>query len=223
LVLAGGGDELAAIVFDVYRRARALSSQRGGREWSSPYDVDRNGIVLGEGAAILTIESMARARTRGATILAEIEGYTTFAVPAPPYDWPAEARTAVAPLRRLLDAAGVDLVCGAANSSRRLDACETDLFGRLVDEHIGGVCVTSIKGAVGEFGAAGALSAAATCLALHEQTVPPLCHLREPEPNALLRFAASRSAAQPINRALLCGMARGGAGAALLLRKRQTD
>ena len=92
VVLAGGGDELAAIVFEVYRRARALSSQRGGPEWSSPYDVGRNGIVLGEGAAILVLESPARARARGATILAEVEGYATFGVPAPPYDWPAEAR-----------------------------------------------------------------------------------------------------------------------------------
>jgi 3-oxoacyl-[acyl-carrier-protein] synthase II len=219
VVLAGGGDELAPILFEVYRRARALASQRGGPEWSSPYDVDRNGIVLGEGAAVLVLESPARARARGATILAEIDGYATFGVPASAYDWPAEAGAALAPLRRLLGVDGVDLVCGAANSSRRLDACECDLFGRLVAEQIGGVRVTSIKGAVGEFGAAGALNTAVACLALHEQMVPPLCHLRNPEPSAALRFAASRGAAQPIKRVFLCGLGRGGAAAALLLRR----
>jgi 3-oxoacyl-[acyl-carrier-protein] synthase II len=219
LVLAGGGDELAAIVFDAYRRARALSSQRGGPEWSSPYDAGRNGIVLGEGAAILVLESLAQARARGATVLAEIEGYVALGVPAPPYAWPADARAALAPLRRLLAADGADLVVGSGNSSRRLDACEIDLFGRLAGERAGDVRVTSIKGAIGEFGAAGALSTAAACLALHEQTVPPLCHLSKPEPNALLCFAAGRGEAQPIKRVLLCGLARGGAGAALLLRK----
>lgn len=219
LVLAGGGDELAAIVCEVYRRAHALSSQRGGAEWSSPYDVARNGIVLGEGAAILVLESPARARARGAAILAEIEGYTSFGVPAPAHDWPAAARAAVAPLGRLLDGAGVDVVCGTANSSRRLDACEVDLFGHLLEAQVGGAWVTSIKGAVGEFGAAGALSAAAACLALREQRVPPLCHLRVPEPSAVLRFAAGRGEPRPLSRALLCGLSRGGATAALLLRK----
>ncbi|MGD0948361.1 MAG: beta-ketoacyl synthase N-terminal-like domain-containing protein [Candidatus Binatia bacterium] len=218
LVLAGGGDEMAGIVFDVYRRARALSSQRGGPEWSSPYDAGRNGIVLGEGAAIVALESPARACARGATILAEVEGYAVFGVPSPPYDWPTEARAALAPLRRLLGADGVELVCGSGNSSRHLDACEIDLCGRLFEPG-SGACLTSIKGAVGEFGAAGALSAAATCLALHEQIVPPLCHLREPDAGPSLRFAASLGEAQPINRALLCGLARGGAGAALLFRK----
>jgi 3-oxoacyl-(acyl-carrier-protein) synthase len=219
LVLAGGGDEMAAIVFDVYRRARALSSQRGGLEWSSPYDVGRNGIVLGEGAAIVVLESPARACARGATILAEVEGYAVFSVPSPPYDWPTEARAALAPLRQLLGADGADLVVGSGNSSRRLDTCEIDLFGRLAGERAGGVRVTSIKGAIGEFGAAGALSTAVACLALHEQTVPPLCHLSKPEPNAPLRFAAGRDEAEPIKRVLLYGLARGGAGAALLLRK----
>jgi 3-oxoacyl-[acyl-carrier-protein] synthase II len=209
---------MAGIVFDVYRRARALSSQRGGPEWSSPYDAGRNGIVLGEGAAIVALESPARACARGATILAEVEGYAVFGVPSPPYDWPTEARAALAPLRRLLGADGVELVCGSGNSSRHLDACEIDLCGRLFEPG-SGACLTSIKGAVGEFGAAGALSAAATCLALHEQIVPPLCHLREPDAGPSLRFAASLGEAQPINRALLCGLARGGAGAALLFRK----
>jgi 3-oxoacyl-[acyl-carrier-protein] synthase II len=222
LILAGGGDDLAAIVFDVYRRARALSSQRGGPEWSSPYDSARNGIVLGEGAAIVVLEPSARARARGATIFAEVEGYAAFGVPSPPYDWPTEARAALTPLRRLLGTDGAELVCGSGNSSRRLDACEIDLYGGL-SEPGNGACLTSIKGAVGEFGAAGALSAAATCLALHEQTVPPLCHLRAPDAGTSLRFAANLGAAQPINRALLCGLARGGVGAAVLLRKKQKD
>lgn len=222
LVLAGGGDEFGGIVFDAYRRARALSSQCGGPEWSSPYDADRNGVILGEGAAMLVMEPVERARARGARVHAQIDGYATFGVPAGTYDWPARAPDALGPLQRLLGgaepAAGSRLICGAGNSSRRLDACEIDLFSRLFGEVAGGVWLSSIKGAVGEFGAAGALSAAAACLALGEQAVPPLCHLRVPEGNTALRFAARRRVAQPLEQAVLCGIARGGAGAAIVFR-----
>jgi 3-oxoacyl-[acyl-carrier-protein] synthase II len=223
VVLAGGGDGLSPVVCEVYRRARALSAQHGGREWSSPYDVGRNGIILGEGAAMLVLESTARARARGAPIYAEIDGNAAFGVPAPPYDWPAQARAALPVLRHLVSSgsnapAAVDLICAGANSSRRLDACELDVFSELFGKHADAMHLTSIKGAVGEFGAAGALTAAAAALALHTQTVPPLCHLETPESGVPFRFAA-QAEARPINRALLCGFAHGGAGAALVLHR----
>lgn len=215
VVLAGGGDELGGIVLETAFRGRALSGQRGGEEWSSPYDRDRNGKVFGEGAAMLALESLEHARARGAAILATIEADVAFGVRAPAYDWPASGAEAAAPLRRLCGEAGVDLVVGAANSSRRLDACELSCFGAL-----GGTpWVTSIKGAVGEIGGGGALSLAAACLALHEQTVPPLALLRTPAPAQGLRLAERTGAAAPLQRALVSGLARGGAGIALLLRR----
>ncbi|MBI4517701.1 MAG: hypothetical protein HY699_17990 [Deltaproteobacteria bacterium] len=219
VVLAGGGDELAGIVCDIYRRAGALSGQHGGDEWCSPYDAGRNGVVLGEGAAMLALESAERARVRGARVYAEIEGDANFSVGAPPYQWPARAPAARVPLRRLLGDLPVGLICGSANSSRQLDACELDLFAGVFGGLAGGVYLTSIKGAIGEFGAAGALSAAAACLALHHQAVPPLCNLRQAEPGAPFLFAGGRGQAQPLGRALLCGLGRGGTGAALLFRR----
>ncbi len=215
VVLAGGGDELADIVSDIYRQGRVLSGSRGGPPWCSPYDAARNGLVLGEGAAMLALESRARARARGAAIIAEIEADAIFSVPSSRFDWPRRARAALAPLRRALAGQPVDLICGGANSTRALDACELDLFAQLGGAE---VSLTSIKGAIGESGAAGALSAAATCLALREQVVPPLCHLQTPAAHAGLRLAAQRGEARPLQRALLCGLARGGAGAALVLR-----
>ncbi len=217
VVLAGGGDELSPILLHAYRRARALAGQRGGREWSSPYDAGRSGVVLGEGAAMLVLEPIVAARGRGATIYATIADTHSFSVAAPRYDWPAHADTALAPLRELLAGDTVDLVCGSANSSRRLDRCELALFASLLDGHAAHVSLTSIKGAVGEFGAAGALTVATGCLALHQQAVPPLCNLHMPEPGAPFHFVPGRAAAARLRRALVCGLARGGAGVALSL------
>jgi 3-oxoacyl-[acyl-carrier-protein] synthase II len=223
IMLAGGGDELDHVVFDVYRRARALSSQRGGAEWCSPYDAERNGIVLGEGAAMLVLEPAARAHARGATVYAEIVDSLLFSVPSPPYEWPASAERAFWPLQRLLSAAHVepeeiDLVCGAGNSLRRLDAYEIDLCARVAAGRPDALTLTSIKGAIGEFGAAGALTTAAACVALHEQTIPPLCNLRASAAAGGVRLAADCGTAQALRAGLVSGVARGGASAALLLR-----
>jgi 3-oxoacyl-(acyl-carrier-protein) synthase len=234
VVLAGGGDELEKVVIDAYRRFGALSGQRGGPEWCSPYDVERNGLVLGEGAAIVVLESLAAARQRGATVYAEIEDVTRFAVRAPLYDWPRSAPAAVEPLQRLLaqgpqrgaadggtlDTSNrLDLVCGAANSSRRLDACELDVLAGLFGETAATVTLTSIKGAIGEWGAAGAMTAVAACMALHTGRTPPLCNLRRAPADALFHFAPRAAMPQRLQRALLFAMARGGAAVAMVLRK----
>lgn len=220
VAVVGGGDELAAVTHDIHRRARTLSPRGRGLAWSSPYDAHRNGLVLGEGAAMLVLESATRAAERSAKAYASIEGAAQFAVVTPPYDWPRIARSALTPLRRLLaDGRQPDLICGAANSSRRLDACELDLYGRLMGESASGVWLTSLKGSIGEFGGAGAFGVAAACLALDTGTVPPLCHLRDPGPSVPFRFARPRSVRQSLTRALVCGIARGGSGAALSLVK----
>jgi 3-oxoacyl-[acyl-carrier-protein] synthase II len=226
VVIAGGGDELAEIVAATYRDYRALSSQRGGPEWCSPYDVDRNGVILGEGAAMLVLESAERARGRAAPVYAEVADYESFGVAASAYDWPAGALAAVPQLRALLGRclrspsnAGVDLVCGSANSSRRLDACELDLLARLFGEAAMRVALTSIKGAIGEFGAAGALTAAATCLALRHEMVPPLCNLRRAPAAAPFHFAAPVAERRAMKSALMVSIARGGSSVALLFQR----
>ena len=215
VVLAGGGDELAPIVAETCFRARVLSGQHGGPECCRPYDRLRNGLVLGEGAAVLVLESLEHAQGRGATVLAQIETTRSFAVPAPLYDWPADASAAVEPLQHLITSRDVDLIVGSANAARRIDSCEIGLFSRVSSCAV----VTSIKGAIGEFGAAGALSLAAACVALREQLVPPLCHLQTPDPVLGSRLAARTGASARLDRVLVCGLARGGAVAGLLLRR----
>lgn len=218
IVIAGGGDELAAVVAHVYRLAGALSGSRGGTEWSSPYDAARNGVVLGEGAAMLVLESLDQACAAGRRAYAEIAAAEGFSVPAARYDLPRDAGACSARLPPGFGSGGqIDLVIGSANSSQRADALEIAVYDELAAGSEPAPWLTSIKGAVGEFGAAGALSVAAGCLALHEQTVPPLCHLQDPATRAL-RLAVEPQAA-PLRRVLCAGFARGGAAATVLLER----
>lgn len=213
VVLAGGGDGLTPILVEAYHRGRALAAQRGGREWASPYDRERSGIVLGEGTAMLVLESLESARRRGVAVYAVLTAVRDYSVAAPRYTWPPRA-DAAAPLLAPLVGDDVDVVFGGGNSSRRLDSCELALFARLFAGRAG-VAVTSIKGAIGESGAAGALTVAAACLALRAQAVPPLCHLITADTEAPFRFVAGRAAPAALRAALVSGLARGGSGIAL--------
>ena len=221
VVVAGGVDEIARPAIIGYARFRALSSQRGGPEWCSPYDERRNGLVLGEGAAMLVLETTEHAKRRGVRPYAELDGVSCFAVSAPPYDWPAAAPAAVARVRECVAGTPVDVVFGSANSSRRLDTCELDVLGAAFGDAAVGLPVTSIKGATGEFGAAGALTAAAACLALRHGVVPPLCHLRDPLPGTRC-LLSQRALTRPLRSALMLSLARGGAVAALPFRRPQS-
>jgi len=223
VVLAGGGDELGKIVWATYRDLRALASQRGGRDWCSPYDVGRSGLVLGEGAGILVLESAQHAESRRARPYAAIEDEVSFGVRSSIYDWPSDGEAIAVELRRPCSdptpapEPTVDVVFGSANSTRRLDQLEVDALSRLFGEAAGMVTVTSIKGAVGEFGGAGALTAAAVALSLHTGVVPPLCNLEQPLSSGL-QFAGRAAMETHPRRALQLSVARGGAVSATLFR-----
>lgn len=223
VVLAGGGDELGKIVWQTYAELRALASQRGGRDWCSPYDVQRSGLVLGEGAGMLVLESPERARQRGATAYAAVEDDICFGVTSPLYDWPTRGEDVATALRPFCfaptstDEPPVDVVFGSANSSRNLDQLEVHALMRLFGEAASMIGVTSIKGAVGEFGGAGALTAAAAVLSLRNGHIPPLCNLEEPIVGGL-RFVTTATRQTRPGRALQLGVARGGAVSATLFR-----
>jgi len=228
VLLTGGGDEIAPILFHVFKDLGLLSPAggRGGREWSSPFDRDRNGFVMGEGAAILVLERREHARVRGARVYAELAGYATQSVPASPHDWPAPGAAAPDELVRQLAALGwhagrgTDLVISGANSTPRLDAFEAAHLAALLAPAAGRTLVTSIKGSVGEFGAAGALAAAAGALAIHTGEPPRLGALRAPDPTCDLRLATPDCIAPAggFDHALVSITPRGGGCLTLLLR-----
>ncbi len=238
VLLAGGGDELAPITRRIYTELGLLSPDDGGEEWSSPFDRRRNGFVVGEGAAMLVLESARHAAARGARILAELVGHTSEHLAASPHDWPPlavaahaegtrrdlaalgfppDARAARTALSRPADA--TILVVSCANSTPHLDRVEAMRLAAILGETSAQTIVTSLKGAVGEFGAAGALGAAAAVLALAHGDVPRMGALGIPDPECTLMLADRRT---PIPRALEAALVtatpRGGGTITLLFR-----
>lgn len=237
VLLAGGGDELAPIMRDMYRDLGLLSPDDGGEEWSSPFDRRRNGFVMGEGAAILVLESERHAATRGARVLAELAGHVEQSLAASPHDWPSVAAAADGePTRRGLAALGFPtgsevtgtpgagaavLAVSCANSTRALDRVDAARLAAVLGTAAARTTVTSIKGAVGDFGSAGALGAAAAVLSLARGDVPRMGQLGAPDPDCTLTLADRRAGAPPqgFGAALVSATPRGGGAMMLFFRR----
>jgi 3-oxoacyl-[acyl-carrier-protein] synthase II len=169
--LAGGADELDDILFDVLGDAGGLS-----RAAPRPLDPLADGRALGEGAAVLVLEPAAAASRRAARAYAEIAPHPGFGVRAPVHGLPADPAPIAERLGELLAAA--DVVVAAASGLPALDRVEAAAIARAAAGRP--IAVTAPRGAIGDFGAAGALGVAAAALVLHERTVPPTAGCRLP-------------------------------------------
>jgi 3-oxoacyl-(acyl-carrier-protein) synthase len=212
--VVAAGEELSEIVFRTLKEFGHLSPRRRGRERSSPFDAQANGPVLGEGAAGVVVETLGSARRRGARLRATIARVERFAVPAPsPHLWPhpeAAAQSTVLPRTPNPDV----VFCGADSSPER-DRLELSLLKSLVPA---GRLVYSLAGALGSHASQGLSTLVAAVLALESGTVPPLAGLEQPPPDVELRFPRSLQRGE-WSRALVLGVARGGAGALIELTR----
>jgi 3-oxoacyl-[acyl-carrier-protein] synthase II len=180
-VLAGGVDELSECLHHGYLRFGALSASGAAR----PFDVHRDGLLLGEGATFLVVEREDRARARGARVYGVLAGSASANAPAPPTAYPADPRPLARCYARALEAArlapdAIGWVSACANGTRPLDGLEAVALGLALRDAPAGTPVSSLKGALGDGMAGGATRAAAGLLALEAGLIPATAGLLTP-------------------------------------------
>src|SRR5262249_51996287 len=196
IVLAGGADSrLDPLLILAYSALGALSpAQRSPEEVSRPFDGQRDGFVLGEGAGVLVLEELEHARRRGAEIYAEVLGlgssFDAYSVTKPDPEARGAARAIAAALKEArVDPHDVDYVNAHGTSTRLNDLMETAAVKRVFGEGARALPLSSIKSMVGHLiGAAGAVEAVALALTLRHGALPPTINLTHPDPECDLDY-----------------------------------
>lgn len=214
-VLTGGYDAISELVFVGFDSLQAATPEK-----CRPFDNGRTGLVLGEGAAILALENFDAAEARGANILAEVVGYglsTDNHHLTQPNPSGSGARQAMerALASANLQPAAVDYINAHGTATPFNDAAE----GKAIAELFGSVPVSSTKGMMGHsLGAAGAIEAVISILALREQLLPPNINFRDSDPALGLDVVANTSRAASIRTVLSNSFGFGGTNASVILQ-----
>jgi 3-oxoacyl-[acyl-carrier-protein] synthase II len=220
-ILAGGGDIVSEFQFNVLSRFRTLSPLNGEPEGIRPFDVRRNGIVVGEGAGVLCLESLESAAARGAVPYCEIAGWGLSAAPCAPNDWPSDPAGPALAITRALSAARIepgeiDYVSAAANGGRHSDPLEAAALERIFPGPSARPRISALKGALGEGFSSGGMRAAAMALSIRQRTLPPTLGLRAPI--TPLNFALRTETDLTVRWGLVNAISSGGTFAALVLK-----
>ena len=225
-VMIAGGAEAVVTELSVggFAAARALSTRNDDPATASrPWDKDRDGFVLGEGAGAVVLEEYEHAKARGARIYAEILGYGASAdayhMTAPPEDGDGGYRAMRNALKDAeLGADRVDYINAHGTSTPLGDLAETIAIKRLLGNRSHKVAVNSTKSMTGHLlGAAGAVEAVFSALALRDQVSPPTINLRTPDPACDLDYVPNSARRMPIKVALSNSFGFGGTNGTLVL------
>ncbi len=229
VILAGGAEApLTELALASFCAIRALSTHNDDPARASrPWDATRNGFVPGEGAAVLVLETLAHAKARGARIYAELLGYgvssDAYHVTAPDPVGDGAARAMQRALRRAgIGQQQVDYINAHATSTPVGDASETQAIKSVFGEYASAVAISSTKSMLGHLtGAAGAIEAAATVMALKHGLIPPTINYEFPDPVCDLDYVPNTARKADIQIALSNSFGFGGQNATLVFRKYQ--
>jgi 3-oxoacyl-[acyl-carrier-protein] synthase II len=229
-VMVAGGAEAAVCRLGLagFAAARALST--GYNETpdraSRPYDKGRDGFVMGEGAGVVVLEELEHAKARGATIYAEVVGYglsgDAHHITAPPEDGNGGFRAMSAALKRAgLTPSDIDYVNAHGTSTPLGDEIELGAVKRLFGNAIETVSMSSTKSAIGHLlGAAGAVEAIYSVLAINHDVVPPTLNLEDPSDSCLgVDLVPNQAKERPVRAALSNSFGFGGTNASLVFRE----
>ncbi len=227
VVLAGGADSrIDPLLMLAYQALGALSrADRPPAEVSRPFDRLRDGFVLGEGAGVLVLEELERAKQRDATIYAEVLGFGSsfdaYSVTKPDPEARGAARAIHSALNEArVDAHDVDYINAHGTSTRLNDIMETMAVKRVFGEGAKALPLSSIKSMVGHLiGAAGAVEAVALALTLKEGVLPPTINLTHPDPECDLDYVPNAARDLRVRTAVSTSFGFGGQNGALVMRR----
>jgi 3-oxoacyl-[acyl-carrier-protein] synthase II len=226
-MLAGGAEAtITPLTMGAFCQIKATSERNDEPEKACrPFDLGRDGFVMGEGAVIFVLEDLEFARSRGARVLGEIAGYGAsadmhhFVAPHP------EGHGAVRAMRRALDKAGVEpeqvgYINAHGTSTKLGDIAETRAIKEVFGDHARKLAVSSTKSVHAHLlGAAGAMEAAATVMALERGVLPPTINLDDPDPECDLDYVPNHPRKARVDVALSNSFGFGGHNATLVIRR----
>ena len=226
--MIAGGSEAAITPMSVggFGALRALSTRNDEPSRASrPFDSDRDGFIIGEGAGVLILEELEHARRRGAPIYAEIVGYgigaDAYHITAPSEDGEGGRRVMEMAIRKAgIRPDEVDYINAHGTSTPYNDRLETLAIKNAFGDHAGALAISSTKSMTGHLlGGAGGLEAGVTALAVYHGIVPPTINLDNPDPACDLDYVPHKSRKMAITYALSNSFGFGGTNAALLFKK----
>lgn len=227
LMVAGGAEScVTPLAVGGFASARALSTRNTDPETASrPWDVGRDGFVLGEGAGVLVLEEMEHAKRRNAKIYAEIVGFgmsaDAYHMTAPCDDGEGAARCMTTALTNAgINSSEVNYINAHGTSTQLGDIAETIAVKRCFGDHAKKLVMNSTKSMTGHLlGAAGGVEAIFTALAIHHQTTPPTINIFDQDPQCDLDYVPNTARKMKIEVALSNSFGFGGTNGTLILRK----
>ena len=227
-VMLAGGSEKASTPLGMagFGAARALSTRNDNPQGASrPWDRDRDGFVLGDGAGILVLEEYEHAKARGARIYAELIGFgmsdDAFHITAPPEG----GAGAAAAMRNALNDAGIeggaiDYINAHGTSTPAGDVAETQAIEQVFGEHARKLAISSTKSMIGHLlGAAGAVEAIFSVLAIRDNVAPPTINLENQDDSCTLDYVPNKARAMKIDTVLSNSFGFGGTNGSLVFRR----
>ncbi len=227
LMIAGGAEScVTPLAVGGFAAARALSTRNNDPDTASrPWDMDRDGFVLGEGAGILVLEEMEHAKRRGAKIYAELVGFgmsaDAYHMTSPCDDGEGAARCMTNALNNAgVNASEVNYINAHGTSTKLGDIAETAAVKRCFGGHANKLVVNSTKSMTGHLlGAAGGVEAIFTALAIHHQVSPPTINIFNQDPQCDLDYVPNTARKMKIEVAMSNSFGFGGTNGTLILRK----
>jgi len=227
VAITGGSEStICPLAVSGFSAMKALSRRNDDPEKASrPFDRQRDGFIISEGAGMLILEELEHARARGARIYAEVVGYGLtgdgYHMAAPPEDGEGAARC----MRMALESGGlepgdIDYINAHGTSTPLNDVCETRAIKTVFGDHAYKLAVSSTKSMTGHMlGGAGGIESVFTALTIHRGVIPPTMNLEEPDPECDLDYVPNRAREARVRVAMSNSFGFGGTNAVLIMKR----